>query len=101
MFMGIRIDHIRFGKKSVVHNAGRLAGSAVAQLKKICDPIEGPFVIDLSSLIFVDDEGIEAIRAIVSRGAKIHGASPFIGLLLQSAAYGRPGGEYQNRVLWS
>ena len=95
--MEIRIDHIRSGEKSVVHIAGRLSSSSVAQLKQICAPIESPFYIDLSSLKHIDDEGIEAIRAIVSKGAKIRGAQPFIEMLIKGLALDHPGGEYQSR----
>ena len=83
--MDIRIDIISEGSKTVVCIAGRLSGTAVAQLKKACDPIEAPFVIDLSSLLFVDAEGISAIRAIADRGAQVQGASPFVQLLLDDA----------------
>lgn len=83
--MSIRIDVIRNGPETVVHIAGRLTGTAVAQLKKTCDPMEGPFVMDLSGLLFADDAGINAIRAILDKGAQVHGASPFIALLLDDA----------------
>ena len=83
--MHIRIDLISDGSETVVRIAGRLSGIAVAQLKQACDPIEGPFVIDLSNLLFADDEGIDAIRAIADKGAQVHGASPFVQLLLGNA----------------
>jgi anti-anti-sigma regulatory factor len=83
--MDIRIDFISDRSGTVVRIAGRLAGTAVAQLKKACDPIEDSFVIDLSNLLFADDEGISAIRALADKGAQVHGASPFVQLLLDSA----------------
>jgi anti-anti-sigma regulatory factor len=83
--MDIRIDFISEGSETVVRIAGRLSSTAVAPLKKACDPIEDPFVIDLSNLLFADDKGIDAIRAIVDKGAQIHGASPFVQLLLDNA----------------
>ena len=91
--MEIRIDFISNGSETVVCIAGRLSGTAVAQLKKACDPIEDPFVLDLSSLSFADDEGINAIRAIADRGAEIRGASPFVQLLLEDAPRWKTGGE--------
>jgi anti-anti-sigma regulatory factor len=83
--MDIRIDFISDGSESVVRLSGRLGSTAVAQLKKACDPIEDPFVIDLTNLLFADDKGITAIRAIADKGAQVHGASPFIQLLLDKA----------------
>jgi anti-anti-sigma regulatory factor len=80
--MGIRIDITSEGSKTVVCIAGRLSGVSVAELRKACDPIEGVFVVDLSNLLFADDAGIHAIRAIVDKGAQVRGASPFVHLLL-------------------
>jgi anti-anti-sigma regulatory factor len=91
--MDIRIDFNSNGSETVVRIAGRLAGTAVAQLKKVCDPIEDSFVIDLSQLLFADDEGISAIRAIADKGAQVRGASPFVQLLLDSAPRWKTGGE--------
>jgi anti-anti-sigma regulatory factor len=83
--MEIRIDITSEGPETVIHIAGRLSGTSVAQLKKACDPIEGAFVIDLSNLLFADDAGIDTIRTIGKKGAKVRGASPFIQLLLDDA----------------
>jgi hypothetical protein len=83
--MDIRIDHISEGPETIICISGRLTGTAVAQLNKTCDPIEDPFVMDLSNLLFADDKGIDAIRAIVNKGAQVQGASPFVQLLLDNA----------------
>ena len=92
--MNIRIDFNSNGSKTVVHIAGRLAGSTVAQLKMACDPIEEPFVIDLSNLLYADDEGISTIRALANRDTQIRGASPFVRFLLDNAPIRRTeGGE--------
>jgi anti-anti-sigma regulatory factor len=91
--MDIRIDFISDKSETVVRIAGRLSGSAIEQLKKVCDPIEDPFVIDLSNLLFADDKGIDAIRAIADKGAQVQGASPFVQLLLDNAPGWKTGGE--------
>ncbi len=83
--MEIRIDITSEGPETVVYIVGRLSGTAVAQLRKACDPIEGAFVLDLSNLLFADDAGIDAIHTIVEEGAEIRGASPFVQLLLDGA----------------
>ena len=83
--MEIRIDITSEGPETVIHIAGRLSVTSVAQLKKACDPIEGAFVIDLSNLLFADDAGIDTIRTIDKKGARVRGASPFIQLLLDDA----------------
>ena len=76
--MVIRIDFNSNGSETVVRIAGRLVSTAVTQLKKGCESIEVPLVIDLSNLLFIDDKGIKAIRAIVNRGTQVNGASPFV-----------------------
>ena len=84
--MEVRIDITSEGPETVIRIAGRLTGSSVEQLRKVCDPIENPFALDLSSLMFADDAGIEAVRATGEKGAKIRGASPFIQLLLDDTS---------------
>lgn len=85
--MDIRIDFISNQSNTVVRIAGRLAGNAVAELERACDSIEKPYVVDLSSLLFADEKGINAIRKIADKGAQVHGASPFVQILLDK----RPG----------
>ena len=83
--MEIRIDITSEGPDTVVHIAGRLSGAAVAQLRKACDPIKGAFVLNLSNLLFADDAGIDTIWRLGETGAEVHGASPFIQLLLDDS----------------
>ena len=80
--MDIRIDKEIEGNAIVLHVAGRLAGDAIAQLTDVCESVDDHYVLDLSKLIFADDEGAEAIRMIRDGGANIRGASSFIKLLI-------------------
>lgn len=89
--MGIRIDHIPYGAKHVVRISGRLTRHSVVQLEKACQPIEAHCVVDLSGLLYADEEGVNAIRALIQSGVQIRGASPFIVLLLNNGL-GRPTG---------
>ena len=91
--MDVRIDYISEGPQPVVRISGRLSSPVVAQLYQACDQIEDPFVIDLSSLLYADKKGIAAIRAIADKGAQIHGASPFVQLLLDKASAWHLNGE--------
>ena len=81
----IRIDTTSEGVETVVRIAGRLSEAAVEEFKKACDPIEGAFVLDLSNLLFADAVGVDAIRRLGEKGAKVRGASPFVQLLLDDA----------------
>ena len=78
----IRIDTESEGADVVLHVAGRLAGDAITQLTGVCEPMEGPYILDLSKLMFVDEAGAEVIQMLRERGANIRGASAFIRLLI-------------------
>jgi hypothetical protein len=80
--VNIRIDKKIEGNAVVLHVAGRLAGDAIAQLTDVCESVDDHYVLDLSKLMFADDEGAEAIRMIRDGGANIRGASSFINLLI-------------------
>ena len=80
--MSIRIDYIPHGAKPIVRVAGRLTSMEISELKKVCRTIEPSFVIDLSDLVYADDEGISAISEIIDKGVQVQGASPFVKLLI-------------------
>ena len=80
--MEIRIDIESEGPDVVLHVAGRLTGPAITQLSDVCEPMESHYVLDLSKLMFTDDAGAAAIRALREGGADIRGASSFIKLLI-------------------
>ena len=84
--MSFRIDIESEEADIILHVAGRLAGAAIEQLSDLCDPMDGRFVLELSKLKFADDAGVELIRTLCERGAKIHGASSFINLLIDGEA---------------
>lgn len=78
----LRIDINTKESVVVLELSGRLAEATVTQLTDICEPIEGMFVLDLSKLKFADDAGVDVIRMLHTKGAKICGASSFIKLLI-------------------
>lgn len=78
----VRIDITSEGPQTVVSIAGRLTRDAIVQLREVCDPIEGAFVLDLSNVLAADDAGINAMRTLGEKGAVVRGASPFIQMLL-------------------
>lgn len=80
--VAVRIDIASEGPQTVVFIAGRLTGQAIVELREVCDPIEGAFVLDLSDLLAADDAGIKAMRTLGEKGAVVRGASPFIQMLL-------------------
>ena len=80
--MTIRIDTESEGAVVTLHVAGVLAGSAIKQLTDVCEPIEGHFALDLSTMKLADDAGIRLLRSLREEGAEIRGASVFITYLL-------------------
>lgn len=80
--VAVRIEITSEGPQTVVFIAGRLAGQAIVELREVCDPIAGAFVLDLSDLLAADDAGIKAMRTLGEKGAVVRGASPFIQMLL-------------------
>jgi anti-anti-sigma regulatory factor len=64
---------------------GRLMGPWSGELDRVVsDSLGGTdgLVLDLSGLMFVDREGIELLRGLSSRGARLSGGSPFVTALL-------------------
>ena len=98
--MSVRIDHIRTGTINVVHIAGHLSGAAVTHFTDTCDLIQGPLAIDLSELLFADDEGINAIKAVVETGATLLDVSPFVTLLLEDFGHAEHTGANRNPDEW-
>ena len=80
--MNIRIDIESEAAVEVVHVSGRLVMPNIKHLADVSEQMEGNFVLDLSKLMFVDDEGVEVIRSLRKKGAEIRGASNFIQLLI-------------------
>ena len=81
--MTVRIDTTSERSKPIVNVSGRLEDLGVQELIRACQLIEGEFVLDLTGVRSADPKGIDAIRKLVSGGAKLRGASPFIRLLLE------------------
>ena len=62
--------------------AGRLAGDEVDALVRACRDITAGVTIDLSEVDYADDEGVKVLEDLRRRGATLHGARPYLKLLL-------------------
>jgi anti-anti-sigma regulatory factor len=80
--MNIRIDIETNGAVDIVHVSGRLVMSTIKQLTNVCEPMEANFVLDMSELMFVDNEAVEVIRSLRKKEVEVRGASTFIELLI-------------------
>ena len=70
----------------VIQVDGRLDGDGVAELEKVCRDAKQPVTLDLTHLQSADNAGVELLRTLAEEGAVLHGASPYIRLLLQDDA---------------
>jgi hypothetical protein len=84
--MGLRITTNRSGLVTVVRIDGQLRKEGVAELKRVCQSIDGPLCLDLANLYSADGDGIRAIHMLEDHGAAVAGVSPYIQRLLDRAA---------------
>jgi anti-anti-sigma regulatory factor len=83
--MSIRITKTSDACGTVLQIDGQLCMKNVAELTKEHRLVEGPLVLGLSDLQSADPVGVEVLRELVSMGAQIRGASPYIELLLKES----------------
>ena len=83
--MSVRITKQSDGRDTIVRIDGRLRLVNVAELEKVCESFAGRLTLDLSGLRFADADGAAILNQLVSRGALLQGASPYLQLLLARA----------------
>ena len=71
---------------------GELIGEGVAELERACETIDGRLELDLTNLRAADTVGLQRIRTLAQRGARLVGVSPYIALLLDRKDGARRGG---------
>ncbi len=62
---------------------GQLTGAELPAVRAACDSASSSLRLDLSGLKSADVDGIRALRSLSETGAELHGASPYIRLLLE------------------
>jgi ABC-type transporter Mla MlaB component len=73
--------------RTVVKVDGKLRAEDVAELARVFGVVQGSTELDLSELTSADRAGVAALRELVSRGALVRGASPYIELLLKTGQH--------------
>jgi anti-anti-sigma regulatory factor len=61
---------------------GRLEEEGLPELERTLAWLTGPVRLELAGLTSVDGAGLDALRALRARGLSLHGASPYVALLL-------------------
>ncbi|MEA1951987.1 MAG: hypothetical protein U9N87_11420 [Planctomycetota bacterium] len=83
--MGIRITRTSDAHQTVLRIDGQLHSQNVTELNREHRSVDGPLLLDLSNLRSADAIGVDALLRIISLGARIRGASPYIELLLKGS----------------
>jgi anti-anti-sigma regulatory factor len=81
--MDLRVSEIIDEKGTTLRVDGRLSGSAVAELVHASENAAVPLTLDLSGLLFADADGVNALKQIHARGARLCKIPPYVALLLE------------------
>lgn len=82
--MTIHVSETRFDDARVLKVDGHLKAGDVSELTRAYGSELGNSVLDLSELQSADSVGLETLRELVSLGAELRYASPYIELLLKT-----------------
>jgi hypothetical protein len=80
--MAIRIMKTSDVGETVLRVDGHLRCDDVEELTGEYRSVDGPAVLELSNLQSADAAGVDTLLQLVSLGARIRGASPYVQLLL-------------------
>ena len=83
--MVVRISRTNNDRQTVLRVDGLLQAADVESLRHEWETACGAVTLELSQLQSADASGVEAIHELVSQGAKLHGVSPFLRLLLSTS----------------
>src|SRR4051794_1230954 len=76
--MVCRIDVAEEHGGCTVHISGRLAKPGVADLLRVCTGHVGALRIDLTNMLSIDADGIDALRRLVENGAELLGVAEYL-----------------------
>lgn len=82
-----RITEYQHGRDTVVQIDGRLMSDGADELQRVCRAATPPLILELSNLRTANDDGIRMLKKLTAAGARIHGASRYIELLLESSGH--------------
>lgn len=83
--MSIRITRMSDAGGTVLQVDGQLCSENVAELSREQQSVEGSLVLELSNLQSADPVGVDVLLELISLGAQVRGASPYIELLLKES----------------
>lgn len=83
--MVVRITKTKLAEGTVLQVDGLLQAADVDALSQEWRSAHGSVTLELSHLQSADARGVEAIHELVSHGARLHGLSPYLELLLSTS----------------
>jgi len=81
--VAVRITKTSNHHGTILRVDGHLRSEDVGELVREYRSLAGPAVLELSDLQSADSVGVRTLSELVSLGVEIHGASPYISLLLE------------------
>ena len=84
--MALRISEFLEDAGTTLKVDGRLSGDEVGELARVGASCTAPVVIDLSGLLYADDQGVSALRELQAHGAALRNVPPYVSLLLELEA---------------
>ena len=85
-FVAIRITTTATERQTILKIDGRLRADDVEELNRAYRSVTGATCLDLSDLQSADRDGAAILRKLVSLGAEVCAATPYIELLLETKA---------------
>lgn len=81
----VRISVSTRSSSFIVKVDGALTREGLAEFEKVVSQCEGALCLELSELRSLDDDCLTAIQGLLTNGAQIVGASPYMALLIKAA----------------
>jgi ABC-type transporter Mla MlaB component len=88
--MSLRITETADREGTTLVVDGRLSGDEVGELTRASESAAAPLTLDLAGLLFADSQGVDALREIRARGAKLRHVPPYVSLLLEMNSKAAP-----------
>lgn len=81
--MAFSINIEKRDEGTLIHVDGQLLSRRVAELRNACDTAAKPVSLDLAGLALADTNGVKALKALESGGARLVGTPQHISRLLR------------------
>jgi len=82
--MAVRVSRTMVEQETVLQIDGQLRSADTEELAKECASVEGRLTLELSNLVSADSKGVELLLELVSLGAEVRNASPYVRLLMKA-----------------